>query len=95
MEATGIGRSRLSPLIVYSILVWTVLCIMGTWFIILGYGLLKGGLVATLVTFFFAAVIWVIPFAGLALLYLYAIPFNRKGDQVKKQGYGESPLLRG
>ncbi len=83
MEATGLGRSRFSPLIVYSIVVWTILCFMGTWFIILGYGILRGGLVATLVTFFFAAVIWAIPVAGLALLYLYAIPAKKDQNKVK------------
>ncbi len=69
-----IDRQWFSPVILYSILVWTVICFIGTWSIILGYGILMNGLIATMVTFLFAAVIWIIPSVGLIFFYLYLIP---------------------
>ncbi len=78
METRVFDRQWFSPVILYSILVWTVICFIGTWLVILGYGILMNGLIATMVTFLFAAVIWIIPFVGLVFFYLYMIPV--KGD---------------
>ena len=74
METRAFGKSRFSSLINYAILIWTVICFIGTWLIILKYGVLWRGLIGVVVTFFFAAAIWAIPVAGLILLSLYATP---------------------
>jgi hypothetical protein len=71
MEARGFSKSWFSPVISYSILSWTILCFIGTWFVILKYGILLEGLIAIITTFFFAATIWVIPLTGLIILSLY------------------------
>lgn len=55
-------------------IVWTIICFIGTWVIILKYGILLQGLIAIVTTFFFAATIWVIPFTGLILLSLWVSP---------------------
>ncbi len=52
-------------------LVWTAICFIGTWVVIIKYDILWKGLIALVITFFFAAAIWAIPFAGLILLSLY------------------------
>lgn len=74
METRVFSKSWFSLIISYSILVWTIICIIGTWFIILKYGVLLKGLIAVVTTFFFAAAIWVIPLTGLILLSLYVTP---------------------
>ena len=74
MEAKSFSKSWFSSVIHYSILAWTIICFIGTWVVILSYGILLKGLIAIVVTFFFAAAIWVIPFAGLTLLSFYVIP---------------------
>ena len=74
MEARAFGKSRFSSLINHSILIWTGICFIGTWLIIIKYGVLWRGLIAVAVTFFFAAAIWAIPVAVLILLSLYATP---------------------
>jgi hypothetical protein len=53
---------------------WTILCVVGTWFVILKYGILLEGLIAIVTTFFFAAILWVIPLTVLILLSLWASP---------------------
>jgi hypothetical protein len=63
-----------STVIHYSTLAWTIFCIIGTWFIILKYGILLKGLFGVLLTFFFAAFIWAIPFTALILLSLFVTP---------------------
>ncbi len=55
-------------------ILWTIICFVGTWFIILKHGILLEGFAAIAVTFFFAAAIWIIPLAGLILLSLYLAP---------------------
>ena len=90
METKVLGRSRFSPIILYSILAWTI-CFIGTWFIILKYGILLKGLIAIVVTFLFAAIIWIIPFAGLVLFYLYVTPVERKQNKGKDTGSSVSP----
>ncbi len=96
METRAFGKSSFSSVIHYSILIWTVICFMGTWLIILKYGVLWRGLIAVAVTFFFAAAIWAIPFAGLIFLSLYATPpeeplqFVMFEDMIRK-GMKQSP----
>ncbi len=68
------SRSWFSTMFHYAALAWTVFCILGTWFVIIKYGILSDGLIATAVTFFFAAAIWALPFTGLVLLSLYVAP---------------------
>ncbi len=63
-----------STVVHYSTLAWTIFCIIGTWFIILKYGILLKGLFAVILTFFFAAFIWAIPFTMLILLSLFVTP---------------------
>lgn len=74
METRTFKKEWVSQMISYSILSWTMVCFIGTWFIILNYGILLNGLIAIMTTFFFAAVIWVVPFMGLVLLSLWAVP---------------------
>jgi hypothetical protein len=71
METRVFSKSWFSLILSYSILVWTIISIIGTWFIILKYGILLKGLIAIVTTFFFAATLWVIPLTGLILLSLY------------------------
>ena len=74
METRIFSKSWFSSIISYSILGWTIICIIGTWFIILNYGILLKGLIAVVTTFFFGAAVWVIPLMGLILLSLYITP---------------------
>jgi hypothetical protein len=74
MGTGALSRSRFSNLVYYSMLVWTILCFVGTWVIILKYGILLKGLAALAMTFFFAAALWMIPLSGLILLSLYITP---------------------
>ncbi len=70
----ALRKSWFSQVVSYSILSWTIICFIGTWFIILNYGILLGGLIAVMTTFFFAAVIWIVPLTGLVLLSLWLAP---------------------
>ncbi len=83
MEARAFSRSWFSPIISYSILSWTIICFVGTWFIILKYGILLRGLIAIMTTFFFAATVWVIPLTGLILLSLYVTPSKKPSSSVR------------
>ncbi|MEW6374949.1 MAG: hypothetical protein AB1502_04065 [Thermodesulfobacteriota bacterium] len=74
METKMFSKSWVSSIINYSILIWTIICFIGTWVIIIKYGILLEGLIALVVTFFFAAIIWAIPFAGFILLTLFVTP---------------------
>jgi len=74
MESRPLTKNLLSPILFYTILAWTALCVMGTWFIILKYGILMKGFIAAVTTLFFGTVIWAIPFSGLVLFYLYIRP---------------------
>jgi hypothetical protein len=69
-----LSKSWLSAIIPYSMLVWTIICFIGTWFIIIKYDILFEGFIAMVMTFFFAATIWLIPLGGLILLSLYVSP---------------------
>jgi len=74
MEPRRFNKVWLSTLVHYSTLAWTIFGIIGTWFIILKYGILLKGLFAVILTFLFAAFIWVIPFTGLILMSLFVAP---------------------
>ncbi len=74
METGAFSKSWFSAVIYYSMLFWTILCVIGTWFVILRHGILLEGLIAVVTTFFFAATIWVIPLTGLILISLWVTP---------------------
>lgn len=74
METRAFSKNWFSPIVSYSILSWTIICFIGTWFVILKHGILLEGLIAVMTTFFFAATLWVIPLMGLILLSLYVTP---------------------
>ncbi len=82
METRVFSRSWFSLIISYSILAWTILCIIGTWFVILKYGILMEGLIAIVTTFFFAATFWVIPLTGLIFLSLWVTPADESPRHV-------------
>ncbi len=82
METRAFSKSWFSPIISYSILSWTIICFIGTWFVILKYGILLEGLIAVVTTFFFGATIWVIPLTGLILLSLYVTPSEESPPSV-------------
>jgi hypothetical protein len=74
MEARVFSKSWFSSIISYSMLAWTIICVIGTWFVIIKYGILLMGLIGMVTTFFFAATIWIIPLTGLILLSLWVSP---------------------
>ena len=74
MEKRVLRKGWFPTIISYSILSWTILCFVGTWFVILKYGILREGLIAIVITFFFAATFWVIPLIGLIILSLFVPP---------------------
>ncbi len=74
MESRFFSRGFLSPIVHYSTVVWTLFCIVGTWFVILKYDILPRGLIAIGFTFLFAAAIWGGPFIGLLILSLFTDP---------------------
>ena len=74
MENRVLSRSWFSSLILYSMLIWTFICFIGTWFVIIKYEILFKGFIALVMTFFFAAVIWILLLAGLILLSLFVTP---------------------
>ena len=82
METRVFSRRWFSPIISYSILSWTIICFIGTWFVILKYGILLEGLIAIMTTFFFAATLWIIPLMGLVLLSLYVTPSKESPPSV-------------
>ncbi len=85
MEPRPLTRSLLSPVLFYTILVWTALCTIGTWFVILNYGIILKGLIAVVTTFFFGIVIWAIPFSGLVLLYLFVNPSAQQAPEISAE----------
>ncbi len=74
METRAFRKSWFWQVISYSVLSWTIICFIGTWFIILNYGILLDGLVAIMTTFLFAGVIWIVPVSGLLLVSLWLDP---------------------
>ncbi|MEW6376966.1 MAG: hypothetical protein AB1502_14385 [Thermodesulfobacteriota bacterium] len=77
MKRRVFSKIWFSSIINYSILFWTIICFIGTWVIIIKYGILLEGLIATAMTFFFATIVWGIPFAGLILLSLFVTPIEK------------------
>ena len=90
METRLFCERWISPVISYSMLVWTAIGFIGTWVVIIKYDILWKGFIALVMTFFFAAAIWAIPFAGLILLSLYvtspeeSLPCVMFKDMIKK-----------
>jgi len=89
------SKSWFSPIISYSILFWTIICFVGTWLVILKYGILLKGLIGIVTTFFFAAAIWAIPFTALILVSLYVNPSDESPPSVTfkeliRKGMGRS-----
>lgn len=74
MENNQVKQGKLPSMIHYAMIGWTIICFVGTWFIILRYGILLEGLIAIVVTLFFAAAIWMVPLIGLIVLSLYVTP---------------------
>ena len=75
METGVFSKSWFSSVILYSMLAWTIICFIGTWFVILKYRILFEELITIVVTFFFAVAIWGIPLiVGLILLSDYLTP---------------------
>ena len=74
MENRVFSKSWFSSIILYSILFWTIICFIGTWIVIIKYEILFKGFIALVMTFFFAAIIWMVPLTGLILLSLYVSP---------------------
>jgi hypothetical protein len=62
------------PIISYSMLAWTIICFIGTWIVILRYGILFKGFISIVVTLFFGALIWVVPFVGFLISDLFLSP---------------------
>jgi len=100
MEKKVFSKSWFSPIILYSILTWTIICFIGTSFIIFKYGIpfegiLSDGLIAIVMTFFFTAIIWVAPITGIIFFSLYVTPEEEASPYVMfkdliKKGLGES-----
>jgi len=95
METKAFSKSWFSSIISYSMLAWTILCVIGTWFIILKYGILLKGLIAIVTTFFFTAIIWVIPLTGLILLSLYVTPPEESRPSVRFKELLRKGMMRG
>jgi len=100
METRVISKSRLSTIIHYSMLIWTIVCFIGTWVVILTYGILKKGLIGLMLTFFIAAAFWVIPLVGLIVLSLSVTPaeeplqFVKFKDLIRKGMRGSSAEMK-
>jgi len=92
MEKGLFGKSWFSSVISCSIFVWTAICFIGTWVVIMRYDIPFKGFIAMLMTFLFAAGIWAIPFGGLILLSLYVASSEEQPpcvmfkELVKKKG---------
>jgi hypothetical protein len=82
MENGQSKERRLPSIIHYSMIGWTIICFLGTWFVILRYGIVLEGLIAIMVTLFFAAAIWMVPLIGLILLSLYVTPLEESSRRI-------------
>ncbi|MFB3884761.1 MAG: hypothetical protein ACE144_06005 [Thermodesulfobacteriota bacterium] len=82
MEAKGCWKSGFASIIDYSMVVWSIICFIGTWFFILEYGILLKGLFALGMTFFLAFVIWAIVLAVLILLSLLTTPSEEAAPSI-------------
>jgi hypothetical protein len=82
MGARFFSKIWFSTLVHYLTLAWTIFCIIGTWFIILRYGIILKGLFAVILTFFFAVFIWAIPFTVLIVVSLFVAPLEKASPSV-------------
>ncbi len=82
MEKGLFSRNWFSSVIYCSIFVWTAICFIGTWVIIIKYDIFFKGFIAMFMTFLFAVGIWAIPFGGLILLSLYVAPSEEQPPYV-------------
>ena len=82
MGERGIDSGRYSSIILYSILAWTIICFLGTWFVILSYGIFLKGLIATVMTFFFAIAIWAVPLMAMLISDLFLTPPEKSPPSV-------------
>jgi len=74
METRRFNKSWFSRIVYYAHFGWTIFCIIGTWLIILKYGILLQGIFAVVMAFLFAVAGWALPLMGLLLLSLYLEP---------------------
>ena len=74
MEKRVFSRSWFSSVIDYSMLAWSIICFIGTWFVILKYRILLEGMFAVGMAFLFAFVLWAIVLGVLILLSLFITP---------------------
>jgi hypothetical protein len=82
MNTKLFSRSRLSNLVHFLMLFWSLTCFIGTWFIIIKYRILFEGFVALATTFLFGAFVWVIPLGGLIIVSLYVSPTEEEPHYV-------------
>lgn len=82
MEKRAFSRSWFSSVIDYSMLAWSIICFIGTWFIILKYGIVLEGMFAVGMAFFFAFVFWAIILAVLILLSLFITPSEEPSPSI-------------
>ncbi len=74
MTIRFLNKIWFSTVVHYSTLAWTIFCVIGTWFVILKYGIILKGLLAVILTFFFAAFIWAVPFTILIVISFFVTP---------------------
>ncbi len=67
-------KAGVATLVHYVALAWTIFCIVGTWFVILRYGIILQGLFAVFLFSFFSAAIWTIPLSVLIIVSLFMAP---------------------
>ncbi len=82
MGEKGVDKGRYSSIILYSILAWTIICFLGTWFVILSYGIFLKGLIATAVTLFFGVAIWAVPLTAMLISDLCLAPPEKSPPSV-------------
>lgn len=82
MNTKLFSRSRLSTLVHFLMLFWSLTCFIGTWFIIIKYKILFAGFAALAMTFLFGAFIWVIPLGALLIVSLYVSPTEEEPHYV-------------
>jgi hypothetical protein len=82
MEDEQVKQGKLPSIIHYTMIGWTIICFLGTWFVILRYGIVLEGLIAIAVTLFFAAAIWMVPLIGLIVLSLYLTPSEESSPRI-------------
>jgi hypothetical protein len=95
METRFFSKGWFSTIVHYVTLAWTIFCIIGTWFIILKYGIILKGLSGVVLTFFFAGFIWAIPFTVLIVLSLMVTPPDEASPLVPFKDLIKKGMRRG